>query len=338
MITPEKRYQVFISSTYEDLKEERNEVTKALLELDCIPCGMEAFPAADDTQWRWIQRMIDGCDYYIVIVAGKAGTINPDTDISYTRMEYEYAIKKGVPVLGFVVENEDKLLKKQIETDPVKIQKLKDFKDLVKSRMCKFYTNTEDLGAKVSRSLVQAIKQYPREGWVRAGSLENYTSNEKVIKLMEENKALRASLKPKDDLLRGEDAISLNIEITDKYDIWDTTIHSLGLNYDVVLSINEIFFLFGKYLLLPTTNQQESSILKSELKRYVYKKIAHKIKLPSNIKLDDIEIDLNWDDFNRILFHLEALNLIRQVPYNSWELTKNGRKIYVKEKAFKKED
>ena len=44
-----KRYQVFVSSTYEDLKEERTEVLHALLELDCIPCGMEYFPATDDT-------------------------------------------------------------------------------------------------------------------------------------------------------------------------------------------------------------------------------------------------------------------------------------------------
>jgi len=40
----EKRYQVFISSTFEDLQEERQEVMRALLELDCIPAGMELFP------------------------------------------------------------------------------------------------------------------------------------------------------------------------------------------------------------------------------------------------------------------------------------------------------
>ena len=36
-----KRYQVFVSSTFADLAAERMEVIKALLELDCIPCGME---------------------------------------------------------------------------------------------------------------------------------------------------------------------------------------------------------------------------------------------------------------------------------------------------------
>lgn len=41
----DKRYQVFVSSTYEDLREERGAVMQALLGLDCIPTGMESFPA-----------------------------------------------------------------------------------------------------------------------------------------------------------------------------------------------------------------------------------------------------------------------------------------------------
>ena len=67
MTNSKKKYQVFVSSTYEDLKEERKEVMQALLELDCIPSGMELFPAADDDQWTLIKRVINECDYYIVI-------------------------------------------------------------------------------------------------------------------------------------------------------------------------------------------------------------------------------------------------------------------------------
>ena len=56
----DRRYQVFVSSTYEDLHEERREVMQALLALDCIPTGMELFPAADDDSWTHIQRFIAG--------------------------------------------------------------------------------------------------------------------------------------------------------------------------------------------------------------------------------------------------------------------------------------
>src|ERR1035441_6796733 len=97
----DKRYQVFISSTYEDLHEERREVMQALLALDCIPTGMELFPAADYDSWTHIKRFIAGCDYYVVIVGGRYGSRGP-TGKSYTEMEYDYAVEAGLPALAFL--------------------------------------------------------------------------------------------------------------------------------------------------------------------------------------------------------------------------------------------
>jgi len=42
-----KKYQVFVSSTYKDLKEERMAVTHLLLKMGFIPVGMEQFPASN---------------------------------------------------------------------------------------------------------------------------------------------------------------------------------------------------------------------------------------------------------------------------------------------------
>jgi hypothetical protein len=41
-----KRYQVFVSSTFIDLQEERRQAIQTVMELDCFPAGMELFPAA----------------------------------------------------------------------------------------------------------------------------------------------------------------------------------------------------------------------------------------------------------------------------------------------------
>ena len=54
----DKRYQVFVSSTYTDLKEERQKVMQTLMEMDCIPSGMELFPAMDEEQWLFIKKII----------------------------------------------------------------------------------------------------------------------------------------------------------------------------------------------------------------------------------------------------------------------------------------
>ena len=99
----DRKHQVFVSSTYEDLQEERREVMNVLLELDSIPSGMELFPAADEDQWSLIKGVIDDCDYYIVIIAGRYGSLGPD-GISYTEMEYRYAVEKNKPVAAFFAQ------------------------------------------------------------------------------------------------------------------------------------------------------------------------------------------------------------------------------------------
>ena len=104
----EKRYQVFISSTYKDLQEERREVMQALLELDCIPAGMELFPASSEDQWSLIKRVIDDCDYYLLIIAGRYGDVN-DKGVSYTEMEFEYALSIEKPIIAFLHKNPDKI-------------------------------------------------------------------------------------------------------------------------------------------------------------------------------------------------------------------------------------
>jgi Domain of unknown function (DUF4062) len=97
----DKRFQVFVSSTFRDLQEERQQVLRSLLELNCMPCSMEYFPASDDEVWIAIQALIKDCDYYIVIVAGRYGSVAED-GLSYTRKEYDYAVEIGKPVLAFL--------------------------------------------------------------------------------------------------------------------------------------------------------------------------------------------------------------------------------------------
>src|SRR5215510_13194150 len=97
----DKRYKVFVSSTFKDLQDERQQVMQALLELDCMPTGMELFPASDETKWSLITRVIDDCDYYLVIIGGRYGSVD-DTGISYTEREYDYAVRRGIPVLAFL--------------------------------------------------------------------------------------------------------------------------------------------------------------------------------------------------------------------------------------------
>ena len=100
----EKKYQIFISSTYTDLVEERKKVRDTILSMLHFPVGMEIFGAADEEQWEIIKDTIDSSDYYVLLVAHRYGSIienGPDAGISYTEKEYRYAKEKGIPILAF---------------------------------------------------------------------------------------------------------------------------------------------------------------------------------------------------------------------------------------------
>jgi Domain of unknown function (DUF4062) len=98
-------YSVFVSSTYEDLREERAAVQKALLQLHCMPIGMELFGSADEEAWDFIKRQIEDCDYYVVIVADKYGSTAED-GVSYTEKEYNYREKSRSLLLPFCTKIE----------------------------------------------------------------------------------------------------------------------------------------------------------------------------------------------------------------------------------------
>lgn len=158
----DKKYQVFISSTYEDLKAERLSVINTVLEMDCIPSGMEAFCAEDEEQFEVIKKVIDLCDYYILIIGKRYGSINESKGISYTEMEYDYALEKGIPILVFMAHDSVDLPEDNEQ------EKLKLFKEKAFSkRMGAVWSGADDLSKKVAISLMKAFKNNKRPGWTR---------------------------------------------------------------------------------------------------------------------------------------------------------------------------
>ncbi|MBE6945008.1 MAG: DUF4062 domain-containing protein [Ruminococcaceae bacterium] len=163
-----KKYQVFVSSTYDDLQDERATVTQCLLEMNCIPVGMEQFPASNMSQMDYIRMMLDDCDYYILILAGRYGT--PDSDgIGFTEKEYNYAIEHKIPVLSFLVRDTGSLPSNKCEKTAKGRQKLESFRKKVREsgKLVKFYSSADSLRAHVATSLSACIDNFPARGWVR---------------------------------------------------------------------------------------------------------------------------------------------------------------------------
>lgn len=162
-----KRYQIFISSTYKDLVEERRAAMEAIIELDCFPAGMESFPASSQRQFDYISKIIDKSDYYIIIIAGKYGTLS-DEGISFTEKEFDYAVEKGIPIISFVKRDISKLSTEFIELDHERRKKLEEFRTKVMdSRMVKMWDDYNELKAAILLSLPKEIDSNPQYGWIR---------------------------------------------------------------------------------------------------------------------------------------------------------------------------
>ena len=188
----DKRYQVFVSSTYSDLKSERQTVMQTLMEMDCIPAGMELFPSIDTDQWEFIKKVIDDCDYYLIIVAGRYGSL-AENGLSYTEKEYDYAVSKGIKVVALLHDDLGQLSVDKSDTEPEKKRKLDLFINKLKTgRLVKWWHNEDQLPGLVSVILMKTIKMYPSTGWIRGNSV---VSNENLYieleKLRKENQELR---------------------------------------------------------------------------------------------------------------------------------------------------
>lgn len=340
----DKRYQVFVSSTYEDLREERQEVMQALLELDCIPSGMELFPAANEDQWTLIRGVIDDCDYYVVVIGGRYGSVGK-TGISYTQMEYEYAVAQNKPIIAFLHKDPGALPSKKCEKTPEGREKLEAFRALAQEKMCRYWTSPADLGSAVSRSLVKLIKTHPAVGWVRADLLPDQSAAEEMLRLRKRIEELESSLGSSpagtEHLSQGDDTIELNFSFgvfkPDSYRPETTYRHSFRATW------NDLFAVVSPLLI----DEASDAAIKRALDSFITERNTATLQENDNLKgLVVKQFSLTDEDFNTVKVQLIALKLIsrstkkkmRSVSDRNayWMLTPYGESVMISLRAIKK--
>lgn len=190
-----KRYQVFVSSTFRDLEKERWEAVKALMTMDCIVAGMESFPAVDEEQFKYIKEIIDDCDYYLLIMGGRYGTLAPD-GVGYTEKEYDYALSKGIKVVALVREAPESLPPEKRETDAALLGRFIKFREKVcADRLVSFWRDERDIQKDVALGMAKAMKKFPAVGWIRANPVASEELLREINTLRKENEELRRTPK-----------------------------------------------------------------------------------------------------------------------------------------------
>lgn len=270
------KHQVFISSTFTDLKEERKEILNAIVSLDCIPSGMEFFPAASIEQFGFIKRIIDDSDYYVLIIGGRYGSISSD-GISFTEKEYDYAVEKNIPILCFLRESIDDLPLSKVDREIEKSEKLERFREKVsKNRLVKLWNHPKELAGQVISALANEKKQNPTQGWVKGFDISRIEELEKENnKLLREIMILKDSLSELEKLKVQKYYLSSGYHYTEILDILErqkiiVPMGTLNVKENIEFSLLDIFISLAEKLLLGVWNRTDTP--KDEL--YIFFKVC----------------------------------------------------------------
>lgn len=347
MIGMEKRYQVFISSTFTDLKDERQAVLKSILELNHMPAGMELFPATDDTAWQLIEDIIESSDYYILIIGGRYGSLD-EKGIGFTEKEYDYALSLKKPVIPLLHENPDNLPRDKTETDSAAWERLKKFRSKVeKKHTCVYWRNADELKAKVIIGLTAAAKRHPAIGWVRADNvaseatlLEILTLKNKVSELEREANA-QGDRPPVgiEDLAQGEDEFEFRLRFNTRNRV---SRDEKQYSATITPTWNAIFAAVAPSMIHETPERT----LKHAFQTFVIAEAKRTFEKQKQFK-DEVfgGFSINQEDVDTCIIQLRALGLIKPNDKKRsvhdkgsyWTLTQYGNTLMVQLRAIRKE-
>lgn len=265
----QKKYQVFVSSTFRDLVEERQDAIRNILDLKMVPAGMELFPASDTEQLVYIKKVIDECDYYVLIMGGRYGSLDSE-GISFTEREYDYAMETGKTVLAFPHGDLASIPVAKSEMAERMRSNLAEFRAKVMSgRLVREWTTREQLESLVIKALVLATSEYPAVGWIRgdAAASEDLLGQVNALRievqdLRKKNAKLLDTQQPKlTDLASGSELISLRFTYT-----YQMQRGSRKGEQRFELSWDEIFLAIAKHLAVSRSTGAISSYIAEHLR------------------------------------------------------------------------
>ena len=165
-----KKLQVFVSSTYADMHEERQAAVEAILMAGHIPAGTPLFNAGDELQMQVTSRWIDESDVFLLILGGRYGSIQYQSQKSYMHLEYEYAVERKKPLFALVIDDsylEEKVKKfGQTAMEVEHPQKLREFRELLRSRIVRFWSDPRDIKLAILEMLMEFSRRDDVIGWI----------------------------------------------------------------------------------------------------------------------------------------------------------------------------
>lgn len=151
---------IFISSTYEDLIPYREEVQRNLIRLEQIVKGMEYFGSSPKDSLTVCLSQVRESKLFVGILGMRYGSVDEDSGLSYSQLEYQEAIKNGIPTLIYIMDENYPIPPKFVDKDS-KAEQLEEFKgELKRKHTVSFFTSPDDLGKKLSKDLLDTLSAF----------------------------------------------------------------------------------------------------------------------------------------------------------------------------------
>jgi len=318
------KHHIFIGSTLDDLKSERKELFRVVMELGHIPVSADYLDESARNAPKLLQRVIEECDYFIALVAHKYSA--KDGSALPLIAEHAIAARAGVPVLGLVIDEKARWKPVKKEKSTQFIHKLNDFKLKLRGGPCESWHNTPELCQKAQSILVQEFSILGRPGWVRSDrTIEPKVANE-LSRLSSENSALRRQFHTEDRELDAKLVEDLNhtLKILEMNRVSLSFYYETGDNWENTRQFRDIriFKILVPELAIGKSTAEISRFLGTVLNPDLSKTVRKDYPTPSNT-------------IKKIMADFSVLNLVRCVNEDEaktadevWEITGHGKDIY----------
>ncbi|MDR2617828.1 MAG: DUF4062 domain-containing protein [Treponema sp.] len=315
-----KKYLVYISSTIDDLKNERRELVKLVTELGAIPVTMDAFSITDKTGQKLIKKAIEDCDYFLNVTAYKAGE---PVDTSYAlETEFSWAEKRGVPVIALIIDEKARWKASKKEKNPQAAKALEKFKKRLTAVVHSAWTTQADLRQKAQSLLIQEMNLNPRAGWVPGTeAIEPAVANE-LSRLIRENESLknRIRMEGTDIASRVRDQMKQALKVLATNRVSLSFWYENGENWENTAKFRylKLFKLLTPELSVPKTTADISRFLGNVLNPDLDKVVRKDYPTPTNT-------------IKKIMTDLSLLKVVKSSGNGddeAWELTEYGKETY----------
>jgi len=318
------KYLIFVGSTLDDLKNERREIPRIIMELGHIPVMPEFLDSEAKNYDKLLEKIIEECDYFIAAAAHKYAP--KDEKSSALEAEFNIARKKDIPVISLVIDEKARWKATKKEKDPALIKKLEALKAKLRATTGDTWLNTTDLCQKLQSLLIQQINIAPQNGWVKSDQAIAPTVANELSRLSTENEQLKRQIKIESGeiVARLREQMKNALKVLALNKVMLSFYYASGENWENSRKFRylRIFKLLVPELAVGKTTSEVSRFLGTVLNPDLDKPVRKDYPTPSN-------------SVKKIMADFTMLKLVRCVNKvegsgedEIWEITEYGKELY----------